>query len=58
MINLVLSRTVYPGWSCRFYVDAAVPKPCVAFLRDNGADVAGTSRMNIPASACSSASWS
>jgi tetratricopeptide (TPR) repeat protein len=39
MINLVLSRTVYPGWSCRFYVDATVPRPCVAFLRENGADV-------------------
>ncbi len=39
MINLVLSRTVYPGWTCRFYVDATVPRPCVAFLRDNGADV-------------------
>jgi tetratricopeptide (TPR) repeat protein len=39
MINLVLSRSVYPGWSCRFYVDAAVPPACVAFLRDNGADV-------------------
>jgi hypothetical protein len=39
MINLVLSRTVYPGWTCRFYVDANVPRPCVAFLRDNGADV-------------------
>ncbi len=39
MINLVLARTVYPGWSCRFYVDAAVPQPCVAFLRENGADV-------------------
>jgi tetratricopeptide (TPR) repeat protein len=39
MINLVLSRTVYPGWTCRFYVDAAVPRPCVAYLRDNGADV-------------------
>jgi hypothetical protein len=39
MINLVLSRTVYPDWSCRFYVDAAVPRPCVAFLRDNGAEV-------------------
>jgi len=39
MINLVLSRTVYPGWTCRFYVDAAVPRACVAFLRDNGADV-------------------
>ncbi len=39
MINLVLSRTVYPGWSCRYYVDATVPRACVAFLRDNGADV-------------------
>jgi tetratricopeptide (TPR) repeat protein len=39
MINLVLSRTVYPDWTCRFYVDASVPRACVAFLRDNGADV-------------------
>jgi len=39
MINLVLSRTIYPGWSCRFYVDATVPPACVAFLRDNGGDV-------------------
>ena len=39
MINLVLSRTVYPGWSCRFYVGATVPVACVSFLRDNGADV-------------------
>jgi hypothetical protein len=39
MINLMLSRTVYPGWTCRFYVDAAVPRPCVTYLRDNGADV-------------------
>ena len=39
MINLVQSRTVYPGWNCRFYVDAAVSPACVGFLRDNGADV-------------------
>jgi tetratricopeptide (TPR) repeat protein len=39
MINLVLSRTVYPGWSCRFYVDDAVPAACTSFLRENGADV-------------------
>jgi tetratricopeptide (TPR) repeat protein len=39
MINLVQSRTVYPGWSCRFYVDAAVPPACDGFLRDHGADV-------------------
>lgn len=39
MINLLLSRTVYPGWRCRFYVDAAVPRACTGFLRDNGADI-------------------
>jgi tetratricopeptide (TPR) repeat protein len=39
MINLVLSRTVYPGWSCRFYVGADAPRAAVAFLADNGADL-------------------
>lgn len=39
MINFVLSRSIYPGWSCRFYVDRTVPRRCVAFLKDNGADV-------------------
>ncbi|MGO9361030.1 MAG: tetratricopeptide repeat protein, partial [Xanthobacteraceae bacterium] len=39
MINYVLSRSIYPDWSCRYYVDRAVPKRCVAFLRDNGADI-------------------
>ena len=39
MINLVLARTIYPGWGCRYYVAADVPRSCVAFLRDNGADV-------------------
>jgi tetratricopeptide (TPR) repeat protein len=42
MINLVLARTVYPGWSCRYYVAADAPRPAVAFLRDNGADVRNT----------------
>jgi tetratricopeptide (TPR) repeat protein len=39
MINLVLSRSVYPGWACRFYVGADVPRAVVGFLADNGADV-------------------
>ncbi len=39
MINLVLSRTVYPDWMCRFYADATVPRACVRFLADNGADI-------------------
>jgi tetratricopeptide (TPR) repeat protein len=39
MINLVLSRTTYPGWTCRYYLDASVPRPCVSYLRDNGAEI-------------------
>jgi hypothetical protein len=39
MINLVLARTIYPDWSCRYYIDSAVPAACAGFLRDNGADV-------------------
>jgi tetratricopeptide (TPR) repeat protein len=39
MINLVQSRTIYPGWTCRFYIDSAVPPACAAFLRDHGADL-------------------
>jgi len=39
MINLVLAPTIYPGWRCRFYVDAAVPRACVDFLVGNGAEV-------------------
>jgi tetratricopeptide (TPR) repeat protein len=39
MINLVLSRTAYPAWTCRYYVDATVPRKCVTYLRDNGAEI-------------------
>jgi tetratricopeptide (TPR) repeat protein len=39
MINLKLSRSIYPDWSCRFYVGADVPRAVTAFLVDNGADV-------------------
>jgi tetratricopeptide (TPR) repeat protein len=39
MINLALSRTVYPGWICRFYIAEDVPRRCVDYLRDNGAQI-------------------
>ena len=56
MINLVLSRTVYPGWTCRFYVAADVPQPCVAICATMAPTFA-ISRTNIPASACFSVFW-
>ena len=39
MINLVLAGKFIRAGHAAIYVDASVPKPCVAFLRDNGADV-------------------
>lgn len=39
MINLVLSRAIYPGWTCRFYVGATVPRACVDFLVGNGGEI-------------------
>ena len=56
MINLVLSRTVYPGWICRFYVDATVPQPASPICATT-APTCARSKTNIPASACSSAFW-
>ena len=39
MINLVLAKTIYPGWTCRFYLDRAVPAACVSFLKENGGEI-------------------
>lgn len=39
MINLLLARKIFPGWTCRYYVAADVPRPCTAYLRDNGAEI-------------------
>jgi hypothetical protein len=37
--NVLMARHVYPGWVCRFYVDATVPRACVDRLRGMGAQV-------------------
>jgi hypothetical protein len=39
MINLLLSKTVYPGWTCRFYFDDSVPRGTIDFLASNGAEI-------------------
>lgn len=39
MINLLLSKTVYPGWICRFYFDDSVPPGTIDFLAKNGAEL-------------------
>ena len=57
MINLVLARTIYPDWTCRFYVDATVPAPAWIFSPTTAA-TCGVSRTNIRASVCFNASWS
>lgn len=37
--NAEAARYVYPGWCCRFYLDASVPAPAVARLQALGAQV-------------------
>jgi hypothetical protein len=37
--NATLSRSVYPGWICRFYVDCTVPEETVTQLRDAGCEI-------------------
>jgi len=39
MINLALSKVVYSDWTCRFYVDASVPRATRDFLAENGGEV-------------------
>lgn len=37
--NATAARYVYPGWACRFHVDASVPEATLAALRAQGAQV-------------------
>lgn len=37
--NLALQKSVYPEWTCRFYVSSEIPDPVVHELRAGGAEV-------------------
>jgi len=37
--NLALARTVYPGWSVRYYVSQEIPESLVTALADGGAQI-------------------
>lgn len=37
--NAIARRFLYPEWTCRFYIDSAVPEPVVAALVREGAQV-------------------
>ncbi|WP_295888717.1 hypothetical protein [uncultured Thiohalocapsa sp.] len=37
--NAKLRRLLYPGWTCRFYVDASVPPQTLSALRAHAADI-------------------
>lgn len=39
VINTELAARIYPGWTCRFYVDGSVPEAALQRFRDNGAEV-------------------
>ncbi|MCW5751451.1 MAG: tetratricopeptide repeat protein [Alphaproteobacteria bacterium] len=52
--NAIGRRFVYPEWTCRFYVDTAVPEPVVARLVREGAQVV---RMGVRASGNEGLFW-
>ena len=37
--TLYLSRVIYPGWICRFYVSEEIPEVIVDQLREGGAEI-------------------
>jgi hypothetical protein len=39
LANLKLAPTIYPGWKCRFYVDASVPLSCRSEIESNGGEL-------------------
>lgn len=39
VINTEIAAEIYPGWQCRFYVDASVPASALQRLQNNGAEI-------------------
>lgn len=37
--NVLVARSLYPGWTCRFYVDDSVDATFLAVLADEGAEI-------------------
>lgn len=42
--NALLAPVIYPGWSCRFYVDGSVPARYVTALQERGCEVVMVSK--------------
>src|SRR6202043_4091751 len=42
--NAGLVRALYPGWTCRVYLDQSVPQPAVDKLRQAGAQIVAMPR--------------
>ena len=40
ILNARAAPFVYPGWTCRFYVDGSVPEPAIVALRQERAQIA------------------
>ncbi|TFU43657.1 hypothetical protein E4T99_04750 [Neisseria sp. WF04] len=39
VMNTELAGEIYPGWTCRFYIDGSVPETAVQRLQANGAEI-------------------
>lgn len=39
VLNTELVGRIYPGWTCRFYIDESIPQNVIKRLSDNGAEI-------------------
>ena len=37
--NAKLAKTIYPDWTCRFYIDNTVPKEIINLMKQRGAEI-------------------
>lgn len=37
--NVILAKTYFPGWICRYYVTSDVALEAIDFLKENGAEI-------------------
>ena len=57
--NALLAPSIFPDWTCRFYVDSSVDQALVAALRSLGERNRHDRRRTSPtANACAGGSWS
>ncbi|ULJ61011.1 hypothetical protein [Wielerella bovis] len=48
VMNATLAKSIYPEWTCRFYVDDSVPPQIIKRLTQRGAQIINMQNSNLP----------